>query len=100
MEFAKKPMRSILFWTLMLGRVDSSSADCILSAKSKTSYVILDSHTLILKGGIGKDVLVKSYHFFNSASQITVLKDSFCDYESAVLYVDGEVVDAQQVKSL
>lgn len=74
--------------------------DCILNAKSKTSYVILDSHTILLKGGIGKDILIKSFAFFYATSQVTVLKDSFCDYESAVLYVDGQVIDAQQVKGL
>jgi hypothetical protein len=77
-----------------------ATGDCILNAKSKTSYVILDSHTILLKGGIGNDILIKSFAFFNTASQVTVLKDSFCDFETAVLYVDGQTVDAQQVKGL
>jgi hypothetical protein len=90
-----------LIATLALVSVGTSAhADCILNAKSKTSYVVLDSHAIILKGGIGKDILIKSFAFFYSSSQVTVLKDSFCDYENAVLYVDGELVDAQQVKSL
>ena len=83
-----------------VGFANLSFADCILNAKSKTSYVVVDSHTIIMKGGIGKDILIKSFSFFYSTSQVTVLKDDFCDYESSVLYVDGEVVDAQQVKSL
>lgn len=78
----------------------TASAGCILNAKSKTSYVVLDSHTILLKGGIGNDILIKSFAFFYSTSQVSVLKDNFCDYESSVLYVDGQVVDVQQVKSL
>ena len=76
----------------------NSNADCVFGAKSKTSFVILDSNTILLKNGPGKDILIKSFSFFNSGSSVSVLKDSFCDFESAVLYVDGQVVDAQQVK--
>lgn len=78
----------------------AADAGCVLNAKSKTSYVVLDSHTILLKGGIGNDILIKSFAFFYPSSQVTVLKDSFCDYESAVLYVDGEVVDVQKVEGL
>lgn len=76
----------------------ASQADCVYGAKSKMSFVILDSNTILLKNGPGKDILIKSFSFFNSGSSVRVLKDSFCDFESAVLYVDGQVVDAQQVK--
>jgi hypothetical protein len=85
---------------ILLAACNAAVADCILNAKSKTTYEVLDSHTILLKGGIGNAILVKSFAFFHSSSQVTVLKDSFCDFESAVLYVDGEVVDAQQVKGL
>lgn len=75
-------------------------ADCVYGAKSKTQYVILDSHTVLLKGGTGGDILIKSFSFFYKGVQLTILKDSFCSYESAVLYVNGEVVDVTQVKKL
>ena len=78
----------------------SANADCVISAKSKRSYVVLDSHTIMLKNGIGADIIIKSFAFFNTASQLTVLKDSFCSFENAVLYVDGEVVDVQQVTNV
>ena len=90
----RKIIVAILFAVVGL----SAHADCIYGAKSKMSYVVLDSHTILLKGGVGKDILIKSFSFFYSTSQVTILKDSFCDYESAVLYVDGATVDAQQVK--
>jgi hypothetical protein len=86
---------ALIAFTLLGGQ---AMADCVVGAKMALSYTVLDSHTIVLK--VGNGILIKSFHFFNSASQVSVLKDSFCDYESAVLYVDGEVVDVQQVKRL
>jgi hypothetical protein len=77
-----------------------ANADCVIGAKMKISFTVLDTHTVMLRGGGGKDILIKTFSFLYSSSQVTVLKDSFCDYESAVLYVDGEVIDAQQVKGI
>jgi hypothetical protein len=90
-------MKKFIF-LLLLSISFASQADCVYGAKSKMSFVILDSHSILLKNGPGKDILIKSFSFFYSSSSVTILKDSFCDYESAVLYVDGNVVDAQQVK--
>ena len=78
----------------------NANADCVYGAKEKTSFVVLDSHTIILKGGYGNDILIKTYSFINSYSSITVLKDSFCSYDSAVLYVDNETVDVNQVTKI
>jgi len=75
-------------------------ADCVYGAKSKTSYVILNDHTIILKGGFGGDILIKSFSFFYPSSDVSVLKDSFCSYDSAVLYVDGETVDVNEIERL
>jgi len=75
-------------------------ADCVYGAKNKTTFVVVDSHTILLKGGAGPNILIKSFSFFYPTSQLTVLKDSFCSYESAVLYVDGNVVDASEVKKI
>jgi len=78
----------------------SAWADCVYGAKDKTSYTVLDSHTIMLSGGYGPDIIKKTYSFFNAASSVSVLKDSFCSYESAVLYVDGDVVDANNVTAV
>lgn len=74
-----------------------SFADCVYGAKDKSKFTVLDSHTIILQGGSGSDIIIKTYSFIHRSSSITVLKDSFCSYESAVLYIDGEVADANQV---
>jgi hypothetical protein len=77
-----------------------SYADCVYGAKDKTKYTVIDSHTIILQGGYGSEILIKTYAFINRNSEITVLKDNFCSFESAVLYIDGEVVDANQVTKI
>lgn len=78
----------------------SAHAECVIGAKSKTQFQVLDSHTIMLSGGYGGQIILKSFQFFNSSSQVTILKDSFCDFEDAVLYIDGEPVDVQQVKKI
>jgi hypothetical protein len=73
-------------------------ADCIYGAKDSRSFQVIDSNTLILKGY--KNILVKTFCFIYPSSNITVLKDSFCDYDSSVLYIDGEVCDTNEVRDL
>jgi hypothetical protein len=72
-------------------------AECVFGAKHKTEYRILGAHTILLSGGPGRNIIITSYSFFNSHSSVEVLKDSFCDYENAVLYVDDEPVDVKTV---
>lgn len=75
-------------------------ADCVYGAKSKNKFQVLDSHTVILKGGYGKDILIKTFAFIYGSSSLTVLKDDFCSYDSSVLYIDGQVADVNEVKWL
>ncbi|QFR42875.1 hypothetical protein [Sulfurimonas xiamenensis] len=75
-------------------------ADCVYGAKDKTNFVVLDSNSIVLKGGYGSDILIKTYCYIYSSSDVQILKDDFCDYESAIMYIDGEVCDANQVKKI
>lgn len=75
-------------------------SDCVYGAKDKSRLTILDNKTLILSGGYGADIMVKTYCFVYRSSEVAVLKDSFCSYENSVLYIDGEVCDAQQVRRI
>src|SRR3954453_16410535 len=75
----------------------SARADCVVGAQMAARIVILNSNTIVLQTASG-GILIKTYHYFFGRPSLTVLKDSFCDFDSAVLYVDGEVVDAQSVK--
>ena len=79
---------------------NNALADCVFSAKDKTKFSRLDNHTIVLSGGIGSDMILKTYCFIYQSSSVTVLKDSFCSYEGAVLYVDNQVCDVNQVEKL
>ncbi len=63
------------------------------------SFSILDSSTIILNST--SKILIKTYCYcFFAGTNVTILKDAFCSYEGAVLYVNGTMVDAQEVKRL
>lgn len=80
----------------------AAHADCVVGAQLKLQFVVIDSHTILLTNGSGDSspILIKSFAFFYPSSSVTILKDSFCDFEDAVLYVDGELVDVQQIKRI
>lgn len=87
---------SVAFFAL----ANVASADCVNNVKSSTSFQMLDPNTILLRGNGSSGVIVKTFSFIYTPSDVQVLKDDFCDYEDAVLYIDGEVIDAQAVKSL
>lgn len=93
-------MKKFLIALLCMLAMNGAFADCVYGAKSKNKFVVLDSHTVILKGGYGKDILIKTFAFIYGSSSLTILKDDFCSYESAVLYIDGQVADVNEVKWL
>ena len=96
----KHSQRIVLMGVLMWTTCATAYADCVMGAQEKTSFLMLDSHTVMLTGGYGSKIIIKTFAFLNNGSQVTVLKNSFCSYESSVLYVDGEVVDANQVTNV
>ncbi|WP_146610926.1 hypothetical protein [Polynucleobacter paneuropaeus] len=98
--FSELKISKLLLFIVLLSLIGLANADCVYGAKSKTKFIVLDSHALILKGGYGKDILIKTFSFINSGSSISILKDDFCSYESAVLYIDGQLADANEVKWL
>ena len=93
MDIKKLFLISFLFFT-------NAYSDCVYGAKDKTSFQLLDSNTIVLQGSYGSNILIKTYCYMYSSSSITIMKDDFCDYESSVLYVDGEVCDANEVKKI
>ena len=95
-------MRVLLLIGALFGLFAPSLAysDCVINAKSKTKYVVLDGHTLILRGGFGADIIVKTFAFVNTGSQVTILKDSFCSFDGSALYIDGEVVQVNEVTNI
>lgn len=78
----------------------SALADCVYWAKEKTRFQVLDSTTIFLTGGVGGSILTKIFCCIYKTSELAVLKDSFCSYDSAVFYIDGEVYDVRDVKKV
>lgn len=72
-------------------------ADCVYGAKDKNKFNRIDSNTIILSGTFGNNILIKTYCSIYNSSNVQVLKDSFCSYESDVLYVDGTLCSVNQV---
>ena len=93
-------MFKILFLIVLITIHTTLYADCVFGAKQKQSFQVLSNNRILLTGGIGSDILIKTFCFPNRSSSIQVLKDSFCSYESSVLYIDGEVCDANDVTSI
>lgn len=98
-----RPLRAgvaVAIGTLLLLLTQTALAACVLGAKSKTRFTRLDTHTIILSGGYGPKILIKTFCFIHSSSDVSVLKDSFCSHENAVLYIDGEMCDVRSVEKL
>ena len=94
-------MKKVIYMLLLLSvSITIGQADCVYGAKDKTSFQVLGNNSILLTGGYGSDILIKTYSYFYSSSDVKVLKDSFCSYDNAVLYIDGEVVDTQKVTQI
>jgi hypothetical protein len=74
-----------------------ANADCVFLAQAKHDIVLLDRHTVLLTGGIGADVILKTFVGIDRRSEISVLRDSFCSFAPSVLLVDGELVSVGRV---
>ena len=91
--------KSILF-LFILSLPSVAFSDCVYGAKNKTSFQVLSSNSILLTGGYGSNILIKTFCFAYSSSNISVLKDSFCSYESSVLYIDDKACDVNEVTSI
>lgn len=75
-------------------------ADCAISASTATHVQVIDQHILVLWGGAAGAIMIKSFEFFYPTSQIGVLKDSFCDFATDVIALDGRSINVQEVKQV
>jgi len=73
------------------------NADCVEGARTKTKFNRLNVHTIALTGGYGDAIVIKTTCRIKKNSAIEILKDSFCDFDKAVLYIDGNNCDAEKV---
>lgn len=94
-------MRGLIYGAAMaIAMPNAALADCVFNAKTSTSYTVIDSKTIVLQGGASGPIMIKLYCCVYPSSRLMVLKDSFCSYEDAVLYIDGKPVAVIDVKRL
>ena len=93
-------MKNIFLTTLFLLSFNMVFADCVYSAKEKTSFQILTTGwgaKIFFSGGYGTNFIIELSGSIYSIDELVILKDDFCSYESNVLYIDGEVYDVKSV---
>ena len=72
-------------------------ADCVVGAMASTKFTRLNNKTIVLSGGYSDDIIIRTSCLIRRNSEIAILKDSFCNASKAVLYVDGQECDAEDV---
>lgn len=73
------------------------SADCVEGALTKSKFNRMNNHTIALTGGYGEAIVIRTSCRINRKSTISILKDSFCNDDKAVLHIDGKDCDAEKV---
>lgn len=91
-----KRLLAMLIAGMLIGPL--AHADCVTGASMALSFTVLDAHTIVLNGP--RKILITSFAFFYPTSDVKILEDSFCDYASNVLFVDGEVVSVNHVTTI
>lgn len=74
-----------------------ASAECVEGAKTKTGFSRLNNHTVALTGGYGAAIVIKTPCTVRRNSNVSILKDSFCQSDEAVLFIDGNECGAEKV---
>lgn len=64
-----------------------------------TSYKLLNANTILLTNG-SQSIIVKTFQFMYAPANVTILKDSFCDYSQSVLLFGDQVINANEVKDI
>lgn len=76
-------------------------ADCVYNAKQCQTYQLINNNTIILKDCYGSnDIIIRTYCYLYNYSEILILKDEFCSYDSNVIVIDEEVCDVNEVEFL
>jgi hypothetical protein len=97
----KRLNKMMFFMMLSLALPAANSyAECVAGTKSKTTFRVIDGHNILLSGGYGPEIFIKTFDYFNQYSRVEILMDSFCDYQTGVLYIDGRIVNVNEVKVL
>ena len=91
-------MKSRIVLTLLLYTVAcQANAECVEGAQTKTGFSRLNSHTVALTGGYGAAIVIRTPCKIKRNSGVSILKDSFCNSDEAVLFIDGNECSAEKV---
>ena len=80
-------------------------ADCVWGAKDKDTYRVIDTGygaKILFSGGYTNDFIIKidGSIYSKNLDEVYFIKDDFCDWESDVLVIDGEVFGVQSVTDI
>ena len=78
----------------------SANADCAINAQGRDSVTVLDRRTILLSGGHGPDILIRTLAAVNRRASIAVARNNFCSFALDVLVVDDELVGVGRVTVL
>ena len=82
-----------------------SYADCVWGAKDKTSYKVINTGygaEILFSGGYGADFIIEldGAIYYETLDEVYFIKDNFCDWDSDVIVIDGEVFGVKTVSQL
>ncbi len=97
-------MKNILFILVLLISVNSY-ADCVWDVKDKAEYKVINTGygaKILFSGGYGDDFVIEieGYVYSETLDEIYFIKDDFCDWESDVIVIEGEVFGVKSVSRL
>ena len=97
-------MKNALFVVIFLF-TSSVFADCVWGAKDKDTYRVIDTGygaKILFSGGYTNDFIIKidGSIYSKDLQEVYFIKDDFCDWESDVLVIDGEVYGVQSVTDI
>jgi hypothetical protein len=80
-------------------------ADCVRGAKDKTEYKVINTGygaEILFSGGYGADFIIEldGSIYYETLDEIYFIKDDFCDWDSDVIVIDGEVFGVKTVSQL
>lgn len=97
-------MKKILLLILILLPI-TIKADCIWGAKDKTEYKVINTGygaEIYFSGGYGYDFIIEldGAIYYETLDEIYFIKDDFCDWDSDVIVIEGEVFGVKSVSQL
>ncbi|AOI92086.1 hypothetical protein [Burkholderia pseudomultivorans] len=79
---------------------NTASAECVVSQSTATHVQVIDSGTLLIYGGAAGHTMMRSLTPLLPGGQFAIGKDSFCDFDSSALFMNGQPILIQEIRHL